>query len=783
MRHFDDDDDDLYGFDIDEEALRLVAAAEYAADNNPNYDEFYDELADDDMQHAMEASLSTSFAGDDLNVENLAAMEEDRQVATAIARSIEEANSKNAPTDQHQESSLFYDEGLGSFPIGDRHESKSTTHLTTVASAHPQYGSDNENTDPMNLDNAFSPKRDGTTEVVFPTTETKQSPRVRGLTKRDKSGGGKKMRQGLTPPWRWNGSSRKERARSPFDFLLSSPPNSPLERGAAAVSLGVKAAGSALGCVVPPKALRRTKSKKEDVKLDDTDIILSNLLKNVHNWDDADIDHFVCSANSVNESAADWYCKHCSTHEDDYDQELEAQLHALDWKVQDNTVHCGFQQQSLDDTIHFRDVEGDDAKGIDSDARQQYKHHQLNQFRQFRQDFEANLPMIKNPFIKKLYIALKDFMEKMEDKEYTDIYGNPLVYNVLSLPLGLSADQKVVALIYNYITLEEGMPILSNEKNGYMAERSDGTVICNTIEIARRALGDRYFYSFVLGDMHPVAYPHGSTLKEYAGNKTAKAIMKEWKKVLSLLVDDEDVKIGLGSGTAHKAFQELFRKTTTKRMKSNGRFVSAGKDGAEYKEAAHPCVYYNKKYMSHMTPKLEKGKNFYTNLRKARDPTAPEVDFFLHYFNKNSAIFDLCQRAFLDGCSRGGEEKWKCTKAALDKRKKKKKLNEADKKLLAAWDNFQEATSRGGEETWKRTQAALKRRDNGEDAVEGDKKLLARWDNFQEAWSAGKKKGGAVTKAKWDKKKGRTSDTLFLCLRCIKRKEACQGLIKSQPIA
>ena len=114
-------------------------------------------------------------------------------------------------------------------------------------------------------------------------------------------------------------------------------PNSPLERAAAAVSLGVKAAGSALGCVVP-KAFRRTKSKKEDVKLEDTDIILSDLLKNVHNWDDADIDRFVCSANSVNESAADWYSKHCTTHEDDYDPVLEAQLHALDWKVQDNTA-------------------------------------------------------------------------------------------------------------------------------------------------------------------------------------------------------------------------------------------------------------------------------------------------------------------------------------------------------------------------------------------------------------------------------------------------------------
>eukprot|EP00986_Skeletonema_menzelii_P002558 scaffold692_cov71-Skeletonema_menzelii.AAC.1 len=201
-------------------------------------------------------------------------------------------------------------------------------------------------------------------------------------------------------------------------------------------------------------------------------------------------------------------------------------------------------------------------------------------------------------------------------------------------------------------------------------------------------------------------------------------------------------------------------------MKSNGRFVSAGKDGAKYEEAAHPCVYYNKRYMSNMLPKLEKGKDFYTNLRKARDPTAQEVDFFLHYFNKNSVIFDLCQRAYLDGCSRGGEKTWKRKKAALDKRKKKKKLNEADKKLLAAWDNFQEAASRGGEETWKRTQAALKRRDNGEDAVEGDKDLLAGWDNWQEAWSAGRKKAGVATK-----EKGRTSDTLFLCLRCIKRKE------------
>ena len=201
---------------------------------------------------------------------------------------------------------------------------------------------------------------------------------------------------------------------------------------------------------------------------------------------------------------------------------------------------------ALDDTVHFREVEGDDNKGINLEARERFRHHQLNQFRDFCKDFDRELPKIENPTIKKLFVAVKEFLDEMVKRGYTDLEGNPLVYNVLSLPLGLSAEAKVIAVLYNYITLEEGLPIIGScKENGYMAERTDKTVRCNTIEIARRALGDEYFFSFVVGDVHPVAYPHDSTLAKFVGKEVADAIMEEWKKVLSILFNDEDVKIGL----------------------------------------------------------------------------------------------------------------------------------------------------------------------------------------------------------------------------------------------
>ena len=138
--------------------------------------------------------------------------------------------------------------------------------------------------------------------------------------------------------------------------------------------------------------------------------------------------------------------------------------------------------EALEGTTHFRDVGGNDDGGIDLQEREKFRHYQFNQFRAVQEEYDEHFPNIANETIKKLFIAVKEFMEEMMRRNYTDTNGKPLIYNVFSLPLGLPADAKVVALLFNYLTLEEGLPIIkSGKKNGYMATRSDDTVCCNTI--------------------------------------------------------------------------------------------------------------------------------------------------------------------------------------------------------------------------------------------------------------------------------------------------------------
>ena len=330
--------------------------------------------------------------------------------------------------------------------------------------------------------------------------------------------------------------------------------------------------------------------------------------------------------------------------------------------------------------------------------------------------------------------------------------------------------------------------------------------------------------------------------------------MKEWKKVLQILFNDEEVKIALGSGTAHSAFEKLivgekkhtnslFSKTQKKiqdkmkMMKANGRFVSAGKDGGKYEEAAHPCCYYQKNKLSNMSEKIEKGTWFYTRLRRVRNPAAPEVTFFSDYYDENSSIFELCHQAWLEGCSRGGtkggKQKWKNYLAALERKERGESIK-GDDKLIQAWENFEaswdEARSKGGKKKWENYQAAKERKERGESA-EGDDKLIQAWENFRasnnyqaalerkergesiegddkilefySAWKKGRdrflkkvsdaakrrKEGrqldsdkeviefidkrataaGQGAKEKRDKAAGRTSNTMFLCLYCLKR--------------
>eukprot|EP00985_Skeletonema_marinoi_P009632 scaffold4486_cov70-Skeletonema_marinoi.AAC.1 len=341
--------------------------------------------------------------------------------------------------------------------------------------------------------------------------------------------------------------------------------------------------------------------------------------------------------------------------------------------------------EATQDMVNFRDISAADL-GIDLGARTKYKHYQLNQH---STEYGNTDPTFENPFLSKLYKALKEFMKTMESRNYTDRKGKPLLWNMPSLPVGLSENEKVVILFINYLTSEEGNALLKNAKNSYTAEHSDHTIIPNTIEMARRALGDASFYRCLLADASPVAYPYESSLEEHCTEEVAEEIMNEWRMVLAIMVEGEDVTLGLGAGTAEKAFAKTFGKTIENILESHpAKFISAAEAGEAYASPPHPCSLYDVKKLSNMEAKLRKAEIFYTALRRVFDPDAPRVEFFDEYWDENSSIFDLCQRAFLDGSSRGGTETWKRTKAALERRGKSLPTEEGDDKLLKGWDSF-----------------------------------------------------------------------------------------------
>eukprot|EP00985_Skeletonema_marinoi_P024800 scaffold17585_cov72-Skeletonema_marinoi.AAC.1 len=347
--------------------------------------------------------------------------------------------------------------------------------------------------------------------------------------------------------------------------------------------------------------------------------------------------------------------------------------------------------EATQDIVNFRDISATDL-GIDLEARRKYKHYQLNPH---SPEYGNTDPTFENPFLSKLYKALKKFMKTMESRNYTDRKGKPLLWNMPSLPVGLSKNEKVVILLFNYLTSQEGNALLKNAKNSFTsftAEHSDQTIIPNTIEMARRALGDASFYCCLLADASPVAYPYESSLEEHCTEEVAKEIMKEWSKVLAIMVEGEDVKLGLGAGTAATAFAKTLGKTIKNILERHpNKFISAAEAGEAYASPPHPCSLYDVKKLSNMEAKLRKAEIFYTALRRVFDPDAPRVEFFDEYWDENSSIFDLCQRAFLDGCSRGGTETWKGTKAALNRKKKNEPLLVGDKERIENWEAFHAA--------------------------------------------------------------------------------------------
>lgn len=411
-----------------------------------------------------------------------------------------------------------------------------------------------------------------------------------------------------------------------------------------------------------------------------------------------------------------------------------------------------------DGIVHFRAVgNGTVDYAIDLNTRKKYDHHQLNPH---SPDYGKSDPNFENPVLAEVYQGIKKFLNKMEGKNYKDRKGNPLLWNMPSLPVGLAKDEKVVVILWNYLTLEEGNPLLKTGRNSYTAEHSDRTLIANTIEMQRRGVGgDDVFFRCVLGDVNPVACPHESTLEKHVGENDAKEIRKDWKEeVLNILVESDSVIIALAAGTAEDSFAKTFGKKFEDILKKNPtKFISAAEDATKYESCPHPCSLYDPSKASNMMVKLAKATRFCTALRRMFYPEAPEVDFYLRYYDVNSSIFDICQRAFLDACSRGGTNNWKLTEAALQRKANGETLLEGDEKRIANYKAFRAA--------WKShflaKKEALRRRREKCEPLPGDDFLLENFDKYQNA-------GVAAARDKRDEKAGRTRDTFFLCLKCKK---------------
>ena len=384
------------------------------------------------------------------------------------------------------------------------------------------------------------------------------------------------------------------------------------------------------------------------------------------------------------------------------------------------------KNSSTGNTLDFREISDSDL-GIDLEAREKYQHHQLNPHNPVYGT--ENQPSFDDPFLEKWYTAIKTFLETMLSKNFRDREGKPLLWNLPSVPVGKPKHEPVVVLLFHYITSEEAYPLLKAGKyRSYTATHSDHTIIPNTIEMPRRALGDAVFFSLCLGDVVPFAYWYESSPEEHCEEEVLEKIMLEWRKVLNVLLEAKDVKIAIGAGTAQDRFAEFLGKPFDDILrKYPNKFISAATVGEEHAAPPHPQALYDIRKLSNMDKKLTKARMFYSGVMRIFDQNAPDVEFFDNFEDEFSALFDLCRRAYLDGCSRGGTEKWKRTQAALDRRENKEPKQEGDDKLLEGWDNFQ----LGGTNNWELTKAALLRLKNDEPLLPGDEERIADWEAFQ----------------------------------------------------
>ena len=366
------------------------------------------------------------------------------------------------------------------------------------------------------------------------------------------------------------------------------------------------------------------------------------------------------------------------------------------------------------------------TRGIDLDARAKYNH---------QHGVVTDESVIKNDIIRRLYHAQKKFFTDMRARKLKALDGSDVVFNPMSLPLGLPKDKEVIVLLYNYITLEEGRPLAAHDRSGFTATHSGDipNLVCCTLEMARLALGDSVYYGCVLGDAHPVAFHYESDLVNHVGQELADEIMWKWKdEVLSILFEQKQVRLAIGSTTAlgalTKLHQDLEEDFQDLLEESQEKYISS--DNTEYKPGYHPSSIYQKGKQSNMKPKCKGNGTFFTNIIKAFDPTLPPCTMFEEFLDNNSPFFELCQRAYLQGCSNGGTSNWNLTKAALDKKARGENLSKEENERVQNWETFCDAR----DARWEAISAALDKKSRGIELSEEEDKLVQNWEKKWETF-------------------------------------------------
>ena len=328
---------------------------------------------------------------------------------------------------------------------------------------------------------------------------------------------------------------------------------------------------------------------------------------------------------------------------------------------------------------------------------------------------------IKNLGIREFHLAQTKFFDEMREADHRDLNGDPLIYNPMSVPLGLEPDEPVVFDVIHYLTKEEGRALDPYDRSCHTFAGSDDTLVCNTTELIRRAVGDEIYYKVASGDMFPVAFYHESTLAKLVGDDLANHIMQKWAKdVLSVMLKVAHA-IGFASGTAHDSFCELFDFQALY-AENPDKFISA-LTGGSFGTPSHPQSLYDKMRLGAIGTKLKRCETYYNELIRRVNPKAPNTTFFAEYGEPNTSFFEIIDRASKDASSRGGTEKWNRTDEARKRKANNETLQDGDEERIAAYNKFQSASRAEHNKRLERCAAYKNVAIDGKDAVD-DKTLF-----------------------------------------------------------